>query len=72
MHILPNISGSIGNQTMNCGHLIEYKIRNIYLEIEYNIRNIFLENHRKNVVEALDLDLFFKKTKIKHISGSTV
>ena len=71
MHILPNISRSICNQTMKCGQLMEYNIKNIYLEIEYNIRNILLKNQGKNVVETLVRDLF-KKTKIKHISGSAV
>ena len=29
-HILPNISRSRGNQTMNSGQLIEYNMRNIF------------------------------------------
>ena len=66
-----NISRSICNQTMKCGQLMEYNTKNIYLEIEYNIRNILLKNQGKNVVETLVRDLF-KKTKIKHISGSAV
>ena len=32
MHILPNISRSNGNQTMKFGQLIEYNMRNIFLE----------------------------------------
>ena len=32
-HILPNISRSKGNQTMKFGHVIQYNMRNIFLEI---------------------------------------
>ena len=32
IHILPNISRSKGNQTMKFDQLIEYKMRNIFLE----------------------------------------
>ena len=32
IHILPNISRSKGNQTMKFGQLIEYNMRNIFLE----------------------------------------
>ena len=32
IHILSNISRSRGNQTMKFGHLIEYNVRNIFLE----------------------------------------
>ena len=32
IHIFPNISTSKDNQTMKVGHLIEYKMRNIFLE----------------------------------------
>ena len=32
MHILPNVSRSKGNQTMKFGQLIEYNMRNIFLE----------------------------------------
>ena len=39
VHILPNISRSKGNQTMKCGQLVEY-----------NMREIFIENHAQNVV----------------------
>ena len=49
MHILPNIKGSKGNQTMKFGQLIEY-----------NMRNIFLKNHTQNVVEKLFPDYFPK------------
>ena len=32
IHILPNISRSKSNQTMKFGQLIEYNMRNIFLE----------------------------------------
>ena len=35
IHILPNISRSKGNQTMKFGQLIEYSMRNIFLEKSY-------------------------------------
>ena len=35
VHILPNISRSEGNQTIKFGQLIEYNIRNIFLEKAY-------------------------------------
>ena len=35
MHVLPNISRSKGNQTMKLGQLVEYNIRNIFLEKPY-------------------------------------
>ena len=35
MHILPNILRSKNNQTMKLGQLIEYNIRNIFLEKSY-------------------------------------
>ena len=35
IHILPNISRSKGNQTMKFGKLIEYNMRNIFLEKSY-------------------------------------
>ena len=35
IHILPNISRSKGNQTMKFGQLIEYDMRNIFLEKSY-------------------------------------
>ena len=35
IHILPNISGSKGNQTMKFGQLIKYNTRNIFLEKSY-------------------------------------
>ena len=35
IQILPNISRSKGNQTMKFGQLIEYNMRNIFLEKSY-------------------------------------
>ena len=35
IHILPNISRREGNQTMKFDQLIEYKMRNIFLEKSY-------------------------------------
>ena len=35
VHILSNISRSKGNQTMKFGQLIEYNMRNIFLEKSY-------------------------------------
>ena len=35
IHILPNISRSKSNQTMKFDQLIEYKMRNIFLEKSY-------------------------------------
>ena len=35
IHILPNISRSKGNQTMKFAQLIEYYLRNIFLEKPY-------------------------------------
>ena len=32
IHILPNISQSKGNQTMKFGQLIEYNMKNIFLQ----------------------------------------
>ena len=35
IHIFPNISGSKGNQAMKFGQLIEYNMRNIFVEKSY-------------------------------------
>ena len=35
MHIFPNISRGKGNQTMEFGQLIEYNMKNIFLEKSY-------------------------------------
>ena len=42
IHMLPSISRSKGNQTMNFGQLMEY-----------SMRNIFFKNHAQNLVEKL-------------------
>ena len=47
IHILPNISQSRGNQTMEFGQLIEY-----------NKRNFFFKNYAKNEARKLVHDLF--------------
>ena len=49
IYILINISRSKDNQTMKFGQLIEY-----------NMKNVFLENHTKIVVEELFPDPFLK------------
>ena len=38
IHILTNLSRSIGNQTMKFGQLMDYNIRNIFLEKSYTKR----------------------------------
>ena len=35
MHILPNISRSKGNEALKFGQLIEYNMRNIFVEKSY-------------------------------------
>ena len=49
MHILPYILRNKDNETMKFGQLIEY-----------NIKNIFLEKLYKNVLEKLFPDPFLK------------
>ena len=49
IHILPNISRSKGQQIIKFGQLIEY-----------NMRNIFIEKYKQNVVEKLFRDPFLK------------
>ena len=61
IHILPNISGSKGNQTIKSGKLIEYNIRTIFPEKSFS----------KFGGETIPRP-FSKKSKIKHISGSIV
>ena len=53
MLILPTISRSKGNQTMKFGQLIEYKMRNTFLEKLYTICG-----------EKLSPDAFSKKSKL--------
>ena len=63
IHVLPNISRSKSNQTMIFGQLIEYKMR-----------NIFLENHTQNVMKKQTPfpKSYLKKIKIERICGSIV
>ena len=42
IHIFPNISRNKGNQAMKFVHLIQY-----------NMRNIFVENHTQKVIRKL-------------------
>ena len=35
IHTFPNITKNKGNQTVKCGQLIEYNMRNIFLEKSY-------------------------------------
>ena len=49
IYILPNTSRSKAKQTMKCGQLKEYYIR-----------NFFLKNYTQNAVEKLFPDLFLK------------
>ena len=49
IHMLPNVSRGKDNHTMKFGQLIEY-----------NMRNIFLENHTQNVVETLSSHPIYK------------
>ena len=39
IHILPNISRSKGNQKIKFGQLIEYNMRNTFVENPYTIRD---------------------------------
>ena len=57
IHILSNISKNNDNQKMKFGQLIEYIMRNIFLENSYT---------------KCDTEIIFLKIKIEHISGSTV
>ena len=59
--MLPNISRSKGNQTIKFDELIEYKIRKTFLEKRYT-----------KCVGETSLRSFSKKSKIGHITGSTV
>ena len=53
MHILPNISISKGNQSIKFGQLIEY-----------NMRNIFLEKWYTKCSREASLRNFYKKSKL--------
>ena len=56
IHILTNISSSKGNQAIKFGQLIEYSMRNIFLQKSYTKC-------------SGEKDLKSKKNKIEHISG---
>ena len=58
IQILPNISRNKGNKAMKFGQLIEYNIRNIFVEKSYT----------KCAGETIPRP----KIKIEHISGSIV
>ena len=61
IHILPIISKSKGNQTIKFGQLIEYNMRNIFVEKSYaKFGGETIPRH------------FSKKNKIEHISASIV
>ena len=61
MQILPNISRSKGNQAMKFGQLIDFNMKNIFLEKSYT------KCHGQNYYQTL-----FQKVKVKRISGSIV
>ena len=58
--MLPNISRSKGNQTMNIGQLIEYKKRNISLQT-------YADNEA--VIQVLDLFSFFRNAQYEVKAG---
>ena len=55
IYILPNISRSKGNQAMKSGHLIEYNMKNIFLEKSYStcgretIRKLFSKKSKLSI-----------------------
>ena len=59
IHIFTNISRSKGNQAMKFGQLIEYNMRNSFLEKSYT------KCGRETIPNP-----FSNKIKIEHISGS--
>ena len=58
MHVLPNNSRSKSNQTMKLCQLIEYDMRNIFLEKSYTKRGA--ETIPRLVVQKLFPDSFLK------------
>ena len=60
IHIFPNISRSKGNQAMKFGQLIQYNMKNIFVEKSYT----------KCAGEIISRPL--SKKKIERISGSIV
>ena len=61
IHIQPNISRSKGNQAMKFGQLIEYSMKNIFLEKPHTLQG------GETITRTL-----FKKFKVEHISRSVV
>ena len=61
IYILPNISRSKGNQKMKFRQLIEYNMRNVFLEKSYT-------KCRGETIPRT----FFSNIKIEHISGLIV
>ena len=61
MHILTNISRSKGNQTIKFGQLIEYNMKNIFLQKSY--KKWWWRNYSQTL---------FLKIYVEHISGSIV
>ena len=59
IHILLNISGSKGNQIVKFGQLIEFNMRNIFLEKSYTICGP--ETSPKHFSEKLKLSVFLDK-----------
>ena len=60
MHILPNIGRSRGNQTVKFIQLIEYNMRNIFLE------KLYTKYNGEIITKS------FSKITVEHISGSIV
>ena len=53
MHIFPNISRSKGNQAMKFGQLIEYGMRNIFIEKSYTKCVGEIEHISGSIVQSL-------------------
>ena len=65
IHVLPNISRSKGNHAMKSGQLIEYHMRNIFLENSYT--ELMLEK-----LFPCTFPYYFQKIKFVYMSGSEV
>ena len=61
IHLLANISRSKGNQIMEFDQLIEYNMRNVFLEKSYT--KMWWKNYSQTL---------FLKIKIEHICGPIV
>ena len=57
IHILYNISGTKGNQTMKVGQLIECSVKKIF----------FLKDHTQNMVEKLIPDPLMKNLNLAYL-----